>query len=174
MIALESCTVCGVLSCGSVRSTRGFVALIIIPHRDNGYCTGTHLLKKENRGECEEARARRNKLSHRGITPGVLQQSGDRSRTRTRRTTQSSQCNWAWRPKRMAHFGRRRRQCSERPLPIHQRDRARGASAESAAHAAGTAGTTRRGAFRGLESKPPVWACKALTELTPGYDIFLC
>ena len=73
--------------------------------------------------------------------------------------------------KRMTDFGRRRQQCSERPLPIHQRERARGASAETAAHAAGTAGTTRIGASRGLESRPPVWAFQAQSELTPGYDI---
>ena len=34
-VALKSCVICGVLSCGSVRSTRGIVAIIIIPHRDN-------------------------------------------------------------------------------------------------------------------------------------------
>ena len=42
-----------------------------------------------------------------------------------------------------------------------------------AAHAAVTAGTTSRGASRGLESKPPVWACQSPSELTPGYDILL-
>ena len=111
-------------------------------------------------GECvEEARARRNKPSYRSIIPGVLQQ--------------SSQCNWAWTPKRMADFGRRRRQCSERHLPIHQRERARGASAETAESAAGTAGTTRRGASPGLESKPPVWVCQAHSEPTPQYDTLL-
>ena len=106
-----------------------------------------HIFEMKFEANCEETRARRNKPSHRSITPGVLRQSGDRTRTRTRGTTQSSQCNWAWLPKRMADLRRRRRQCSERPLPAHQRERARGASAETAKNAAGTAGTTRRGAF---------------------------
>ena len=38
------------------------------------------------------------KPSHRSITSAVLRQSGDKSRTRTRGTTRSSLCNWAWTP----------------------------------------------------------------------------
>ena len=34
-LALESCMICGVLSCGSVRSKRGTVVLIARQHRDN-------------------------------------------------------------------------------------------------------------------------------------------
>ena len=126
-----------------------------------------HILKMKIGEKCEEARARRNKPSNRSSTPGVLRQSGDKSKTRTRGTTQSSQCNWAWTSKRMAGFGRKRRQCPERHSPINQWERARGGSADAAENAAGTAGTTRRGASRGLESKPPAWACEAHSELTP-------
>ena len=50
---------------------------------------------------------------------------------------------------------------------------ARGARAETAAHAAGTAGTTRRGASRRLKSKPPVWVFQARCQLTPGYATLL-
>ena len=35
IVAPESCMICGVLNCGSVRSTNGIVAGIIIPHGDN-------------------------------------------------------------------------------------------------------------------------------------------
>ena len=42
-VALEPCMIGGVLSCGSVRSTRGIVATIIIPRGDN--CFILHLLQ---------------------------------------------------------------------------------------------------------------------------------
>ena len=42
-VAFESCVICGVLSCGGVRPTRGMVALINMPHRDN--CFILHLLQ---------------------------------------------------------------------------------------------------------------------------------
>ena len=37
IVALESCMICGVLSSGCVRSARGIVALLIIPHGDNWF-----------------------------------------------------------------------------------------------------------------------------------------
>ena len=41
-VALESCMICGVWSCGSVRSTRGIVAFIITPPRDNCFILHLH------------------------------------------------------------------------------------------------------------------------------------
>ena len=67
----------------------------------------------QNRGKCEESRARRTRLSYRSITPSELRLPGAKSRMRTRETTRNSVCNWVWSPQKMGGHERRRRQWPE-------------------------------------------------------------
>ena len=90
-----------------------------------------------------------------------LRKSGDKSGTRTKGTTRSSLCNCAWAPQRMADLD----VDVGNALNATRHDTRGNAHEERARRLRKTLL-----ALLALESKPPVWACQARGELTPGYD----